>query len=226
MSFSKKLLLTPPRQLLAVTVFSVLLLGCSDPTSDTIDANAGTAKKETQVEAAASDVQLNLDGDNCDIKWTGSNAVGMTPYGYFYDLEGSILLEGKSRQLKHLEVDIDMNGVKAMNESLTEKLKTHGFFEVDKFPTSRFVATSISDKPRADDPDGTTHVIEGNFQLRDVTKSITFPVTLAIEGNAFTLTSEFKINRKDFGVVYENATEDKAIRDNVLINIDIETQIK
>ncbi len=221
-----KSILTPRHQLLAAIVLSVLLLGCSDPTSDTIDANAGAAKKEKQVEVAANDVRLELNGDNCDIKWTGSNAVGMTPYGYFYDLEGNILLEGESRQLKHFEVDIDMNGVKAMNESLTEKLKTHGFFEVDKFPTSRFVATSITDQPRADDPDGTTHVIEGNFQLRDVTKSITFPVTAAMEGDTFTLTSEFKINRKDFGVIYENATEDQAIRDNVLINIDIETELK
>ena len=203
-----------------------LISGCYDPTADSVDAQAAAAKAEQDVIVENTDVVVSLTGDNCDIKWTGSNSVGMTPYGYFYELTGKLLLDGESKALKHFEVDIEMDGVKAMNETLTNKLKTKGFFQVDEYPQSKFVATSISDQAREQDPEGTTHVIEGNFQLRDVTKSITFPVKIDVAKNTVTLSSEFKINRKDFGVVYSVAAEDALIRDDVLINLDIEAVLE
>ena len=200
------------------------IVGCYDPTSNSVDAGGAAAKSETEVEIGSGDLVFKLDGNNCDLKWTGSNSAGMTPYGYFYELEGQVVLDGKSRKVKQFEVTIDMPSVKAMNESLTEKLKNQGFFEVEKYPTARFVSTSISEGPREGDPEGTTDVIEGNFQLRDVTKSISFPVVVSLNGDSLTVSSEFKLNRKDFGVVYSNSVEDALIRDDVLINLDIEAE--
>ena len=195
--------------------------GCYDPTDATVTVT-GAAPKQNQVAIDEADRELELTADNTDIKWTGSNAAGQTPYGYFYELSGKAVLDGDSETLKAVVVLIQMDSVKAMNPSLTEKLKKHGFFEVEKFGTSRFHSTSISRGGRPDDPDGTTHVIEGNFQLRDVTRSIKIPVAISIGPTKFGLTSEFSINRKDYGVVYANAVEDAAIRNGVVINLEVE----
>lgn len=213
--------------LLVTVILSLSVCGCYDPTQDSVDAGSGTAKKEQQVEVADSDLEFSLDSDNCDIKWTGSNSAGMTPHGFFYELAGKIVVDGKTKQLKHFEVDIEMESVKAMNAALTTKLKTKGFFQVDEYPKSRFAVTAVSE-PRDGDPEGTTQVLEGNLQLRDVTKSIKIPVAVNVDEakGVVTLTSEFKINRKDYGVIYEISIEDALIRDEVLINLDIEAELK
>lgn len=210
---------------LIVPCLLVMQVGCYDPTADKVDAGASAAKEEAKIEAKESDLEFALTGDNCDIKWTGSNSAGMTPHGFFFELTGKLLIDGETKEFKHFEVDIDTTSVKAMAEALTEKLKNKGFFEVDKFPKARFVTTSVS-APREDDPEGTTHVIEGNLQIRDVTKSIKFPAKVAFDqaGNSATLSSEFSINRKDYGVVYNVSVEDALIRDDVLINLDIDAE--
>lgn len=209
---------------LSLLGISLCCLGCYDPTSESVDAGSGAAKKEKEVVATQEDVTYQLTGANCDIKWTGSNSAGMTPYGYFYELKGKLIVDGTTKRIKHFEVDIDMTGVKAMNESLTKKLKTKGFFQVDEYPESRFVVTDIK-KARESDPEGTTDLLEGNFLLRDTTKSILIPATVAVsDKGTLTLSSEFKLNRKDYGVVYSNSVEDALIRDDVLINIDIEAE--
>ena len=110
-----------------------------------------------------------------------------------------------------------------MSDSLTKKLKHRGFFEVDTFPESKFVSTAIKHVARPDDPAETNCVIEGNFQLRDVTRSIAIPVSMSGDGSALFLTSEFKINRKDYGVVYADTVGDKLIRDSVLIELSIDS---
>lgn len=213
------------RTMLSLLLVSLITVpGCYDPTSNSVDAGGSAAKSEKKVEIGEGDLVFKLDGNNCDLKWTGSNSAGMTPYGYFYELQGQVVVDGQSHRLKYFEVDIQMDSVKAMNESLTEKLKHQGFFEVDEYPTARFVSTAISPEAREGDPETTTDVIEGNFQLRDANRSIAFPATVSFSNGTLTLSSEFKINRKDFGVVYSNSVEDALIRDDVLINLDIEVE--
>lgn len=207
-----------------VIAASLVVGGCYDPTSDTAQTEAQQAKTEKKVVVKKQDLVFPLDADNCDIKWTGSNTAGMTPHGFFYELTGKLVVDGDSKQPKHLELDIKMDSVKAMASSLTEKLKNKGFFEVEKFPRSTFNVTSVLE-PREDDKEDVTNVLEGNFQLRDVTKSIQIPVVFSMEDNGNAkLVSEFSFNRKDYGVVHEVDVEDLLIRDNVLINLEIEAE--
>ena len=207
-----------------ITIWLISTGGCSDPTANTVDAGGGAAKQANEIVTVDTDLVIELSGDNTDIKWTGSNSIGQTPTGFFYELSGRAIVDGTSKKLKNLEVTIDMEGVRAMSESLTYKLKHKGFFDVDRFPESTFVSTSISHEARPGDPNGTNCVVEGNFQLRDVTQSITIPMEFSNVGGAFGLKSEFKLNRKDYGVIYSDSTGDKLIRDAVLISINIDSE--
>jgi formylglycine-generating enzyme required for sulfatase activity len=211
---------------LAVIGWLIATGGCSDPTADSVDAGGGAAKQVADIKIDSTDVEIVLDGKNTDIQWTGSNSAGQKPSGFFYELSGKAIVDSATDQLKSLEITIDMNGVKAMAESLTKKLKYKGFFEVDKYPESKFVSTSVSHEARPGDPAGTNCVVEGNFQLRDVTQSITIPVEVVKEGDAYKIQSQFKLNRRDYGVVYANAAGDKLIRDNVLLSIDIDSLVE
>ena len=197
--------------------------GCSDPTKDTVDTGGGEARQVSDVEQEADDIEFDLNGENTDIKWTGSNSIGQKPTGFFYDLTGRITANSKSGQLKRLEIEIDMNGVKAMSESLTKKLKHKGFFEVEKFPQATFVSTSVEYEARPGDPNGTNCVVEGNFQLKDVTQSMVIPMEVLVDQNTIKVKSQFSINRKNYGVIYSDAIGDKLIRDSVLVELSIDS---
>ena len=92
------------------------------------------------------------------------------------------------------------------NEQRDGHLKSADFFDAEKFPTLSFVSTSY--KKNGDD-----YTLTGDLTIKDVTKS----VTLAVEfggvakdpwGNTkagFTLSG--KINRKEFGLTWNAATE-------------------
>lgn len=197
--------------------------GFADPTQDIVDAGSGDAKVVEVSDLRAGETEVTLSGDNTDIKWTGSNSIGQTPTGFFYKLAGSAVVNPETKELTKFEVLIDMNGVKAMASALTKKLKHKGFFEVDKFPTAKFVSTSISQEVLPSYPAGTTCVVEGNFQLRDVTKSIKIPMECSVDGGSVKLKSAFKISRKEYGVIYSDSTGDRLIRDSVLIEIEVDS---
>lgn len=209
----------------------ILTDGFSDPTAEVADAGVGEAKAIEKVERQQSDVLFSLNGQNTDIKWTGSNSVGQKPTGFFYELSGEAVVGQDDRSkasLKSLTFDIDIDGMQAMASSLTKKLKHKGFFEVDKYPQATFVSTSI-EKVSPEENEGSggvTHLVEGNFQLKDVTQSIRIPVHVEASQDALKLSSTFKINRRDYGVIYSDALGDKLIRDSVLIELTIDSTAK
>ena len=67
--------------------------------------------------------------------------------------------------------------------------------------------------------EGMTHTVTGNFTIRGVTKSVTFPAKVAVTAGEVHASTEFGIDRKDFGIVYPGKADD-LIKDNVLLQVD------
>jgi len=201
----------------------MLYLGSRDHTDGAVGTNAQSAKQATEVAVATTDRMIEFDGESSDVKWSCANKLGQIQVGYLYKLDGRALLDD-AQDLKQLEVELDVTQMMANAASLSKKLQGPGFFQTATYPTSRFISTAISNTPREGDPVGTTHVVEANFQLRDVTKSITIPVSVSNEAGRFSLSSTFKLNRKDYGIVHPVALEDLGIHDEVLLNLDIQVE--
>ncbi|MCA9212109.1 MAG: SUMF1/EgtB/PvdO family nonheme iron enzyme [Planctomycetales bacterium] len=195
--------------------------GCNSHSSGVTDAGSSEAKEVTEVEVAETDRTIQLNADNAEVKWSCANALGQVQVGYFYELEGKAVVDA-SNVLKQLDIEFNMKEVKANALSLSTKLQGPGFFQTDQFPTATFTSTSITSESLGDAPAGTTHLVEANLQMRDVTKSITIPVAVELTDDNFKLNSEFKINRHDFGVVHPVSLEDKAIQDDVVLAVGID----
>lgn len=92
------------------------------------------------------------------------------------------------------------------------------FFNTKKFPEGKFELTSV------ETVDGKT-TMNGNLTLKDVTKPVSFPAILTIDGDTLNLSSEsFKINRTEWGVNYAS----KSVFDNLkdkFVNDDIELKV-
>ena len=109
-------------------------------------------------------------------------------------------------------------------EKLEAHLNNEDFFEVDKFPTAKFVVTSSEVK-------GEKTEITGNFTLKGITKSITIPASIyeAEDGSLSLKSDVFSIDRTEFGVTYKSkkidaALKDKFIKDLIEICFDIKAK--
>lgn len=84
-----------------------------------------------------------------------------------------------------------VNSITTDTEMLTTDLKEKKeFFESDKYPTITFSVNSIKDIGAG------TFEVSGNLTVKDVTKTITFPVQAKADK---TFTSEFKVDMVPFG---------------------------
>ena len=102
-------------------------------------------------------------------------------------------------------------------------LKSPDFFDVAKFPTMTFKSTSVAKA-------GDGYAVTGDLTLHGVTKSVV--LKLETPGKAQTdpkgskrgFTATTTINRKDFGLLWENKTGsgDAILGDDIKIELDIE----
>jgi polyisoprenoid-binding protein YceI len=203
----------------ALLVFA--LTACDQPPADKPTATVGSAKPTTAATTKASAAPAKAAGN-----WTvkDSSTVGFVGYkltgsheGGFKKVSGSAKLAGGKAEGGSVSVEIDMASLFSDSDKLSEHLKGKDFFEVEAHPKTKFTSTEI----KAGGDGDATHTITGNLELHGKTKSITFPATVAVADDSVKVTGEFKINRKDFEIVYKGMPDD-LIKDDVLIKLSID----
>jgi len=103
------------------------------------------------------------------------------------------------------------------SEKLTKHLKNADFFDVEKYPESKFVVSGIEEKSGEK---GQTHLLTGNFSFHGITKSIIIPVAVEQSDDSINVKADFFINRFDFDVQYAGRADD-LIRKEVVIRFDL-----
>lgn len=182
------------------------------------------ASVEGQMEAGQSTetaTVLNVQTDKSTVTWIGSKPTGKHN-GTIAIKEGSIAIENGEIKAGSFIIDMPSLIVLDMDKENNAKLGGHlmsaDFFDVTKYPTSKFEFVSASPfTPGAETLlEGATHTITGNLTLKDSTKAITFPAIVKIEGNSITASSKFNIDRTLWGVHYGN---DKSLGDKFIFPI-------
>jgi len=149
--------------------------------------------------------------------WTGS-AVGKSHYGTV-NFDGYISVEDGN--LKKGEILFDLTSISSEDltgdwkTKLDNHLKDTAFFFTDKYPTATLMINKF---------DGTN--ITGELKIKEITKEITFPAEVVVEDSTFSSTSNFTIDRTEYGIVYgsENffdLAKDKVISDEINFSVTI-----
>jgi polyisoprenoid-binding protein YceI len=199
-----------------VSVLSLLMLvaACNDPASDTSKAVTGEAAKVASPQAAGGQKYV-ITPQNSKVEFIGSKVTG-SHNGSFEKFSGEIDYANNDPAQSRVNITMDMNSVKTDDPKLTQHLMTPDFFDVTRYPQATFASTAI--KPGGEK--GASHTVTGNLTLHGVTKSITFPATIAVTSNEASVDANFAINRKDFGINYAGAA-DNLIRDDVVMTLRI-----
>lgn len=191
----------------------MLVAACGNPATNKSQAVVGEATTAGTSQPAGGERYL-ITPENSKIEFIGSKVTG-SHNGSFQKFSGDINYTGDPTTSR-VNVTIDTNSIMSDDPKLTEHLKTADFFDVAQYPEAKFESTEI--KPGGDK--GASHTITGNLTMHGVTKSVSFPATIAATPDAITVNSNFAINRKDFGINYAGAAND-FIRDEVVLTLTI-----
>lgn len=205
----------------AVIAFTV---ACKDNKNE-VDATAETDAAEATVEA----VTYTVDTEASTIAWVGSKPTA-DHTGNISLASGMVTVNGDVLESGEFTIDMTSIEVTDLEGDSATSLKSHlegtvegketDFFNTPKFPTAKFVVTGLTTM-------GEKTMLEGNLTLKDVTKNVSFPVTVAYEGDKMMLNSEqFTIDRTDWGIQYGSSTftdivADKAISDDIKLTISL-----
>lgn len=148
------------------------------------------------------------------ITWTGTKPTGQHT-GTFKLKNGSLIAD--TTDLTGGSITIDMasltNTDLAADPENKAKLESHlkegDFFDVLKYPTSRFIISSV--RPVTKEAEAqikmkdATHIISGNLTLKDSTQNISFPARVKVAENKLTAVADISIDRTRWGINYKGA---------------------
>ncbi len=234
------------RSVLFVGLFAASLIACSDPAADVPSAKVDSAKPVNRPTSSASaktsaagstaaptaSAAPNVDApekpanavpfsnSNSTIAFTGTKKIGKHE-GKFEKFDGWISMDADKPESARIWVEIDLASVKTDSGDLDKHLQQEHFFWVEKMPKATFESTSI----KAGGEKGATHTVEGNFGLRMLSKSLSFPATVKVTADEISATSAFSLNRKTWELKYDGKA-DNLINDLVEIKLDIKAPRK
>lgn len=196
-----------------------LLVGTAcakDPTAGKAEAKVTAAKEVVAAPTGAE--RLTVDRAKSKVGFVGAKVTAQH-VGVFQEFSGALSLADGKLEGGTVEFEVQTASVvtDGGNPRLEGHLRSPDFFEVEKHPTAKFVSTKIEAGSQAE---GMTHTLTGNLTLRGVTKSVTFPAQVTVTGEDVRATTEFGINRKDFGIEYPGKPDD-LIKENVLLQVEL-----
>ena len=185
----------------------------NDPSADKVKAVSAPATAQPAPAAQPGAVKYQFDSQNSSLAFVGAKVTGKHE-GSFQTFSGTVQLVDHAPEKSSVKVSVDMASVQVEPAKLEGHLKSPDFFDVAKYPQANFESTAV----KAGGAAGATHTITGNLSLHGVTRSISFPATIQVNGDSLSVKAEFAINRKDFGIVYPGMPDD-LIQDDVLIQL-------
>lgn len=98
---------------------------------------------------------------------------------------------------------------------LDKHLKSESFFDVASFPVASFKIKRWSPVPDA--KQGTPNYnVNGDLTIKGITKEITFPAIVILDGKTVTASADFNIDRTDYGLKYQSIKYDPGIGDKMI----------
>ena len=164
-----------------------------------------------------------LDPTHSSVEFAIRHLMISTVRGRFGGVTGTVELDQNEKPTK-VDVTIDMTSVDTRQDQRDNHLRSADFFDVEKYPTMRFVSTRIEG-----DVKGEFKLI-GNLTIKDQTREVTLDVTAEGVGNdpwgnyRAGFSAKGKVDRRDFGLTWNQALEAGGfvVGDEVKISIDLE----
>lgn len=173
--------------------------------------------------AQAETARYDVDPEHSTIEFRVAHMVISKTTGHFKDYSGYIEMDPEAQTVKTIEATIKTASVNTNHEKRDTHLRTPDFFDAEKYPIMTY-------KLKQYQKNGDHYTALGDLTLRGVTKEISLTgnfngITKDPWGNVRAgFNAEGKLNRKDFGMVWNKALDSGGlvVGDEVFIKLDIE----
>ena len=193
------------------------------------------ATSEEQAAATAVGTAYSIDTATTDVTWQGSHKGGLAPrYGIIHVTEGS--LSATDGRLSAGDLVINLSSLQVDPASVTEPgkkysnlekhLKSADFFDVEQYPTAKFVITGVAPYDSTLQKSllaGANQIISGNLTLKDSTLNISFPAQVSVANDEVSAKAKFTIDRTAWGINYktEGSPEDWMISKDIEVGFEL-----
>jgi polyisoprenoid-binding protein YceI len=145
--------------------------------------------------------------------------------GEFGKTTATVQQDDKDITKSTVEVTIDTTTIDTRQPKRDAHLKSPDFFDAEKFPTLTFKSTKITKG------EGSKLKVEGNLTVHGVTKPVVLDVDVTPEitnqGQTHKgVTASTKINRKDFGLNWNQTLEAGGVLVGDEVNIQVDMELK
>ena len=164
-----------------------------------------------------------IDASHTTVDFVARHLMVAKVRGTFRDVKGTLVVD-ESPERSSLDVTVAMASVDTREEARDNHLRSPDFFDVEKFPTMTYVASSVH-------PKGDHWVSEGQLTIHGTTR----PVELAIEflgsitdpwgGARIAFSATGEIDREEFGLTWNAAIETGGVVVSRAIKIEIEAEL-
>ena len=147
--------------------------------------------------------------------------------GFFRDFTGKVNYDAADVTKSSVEFTAKTTSIDTGVAPRDNHLRSKDFFEVETYPELTFKSTKVEKK-------GKNWIVTGDFTMKGVTKSISFPFQIAgflpggeRSGPRMGITAETSINRRDYNVNYDSKLPNGilAVEDNVKVVLQIEAVV-
>jgi polyisoprenoid-binding protein YceI len=179
----------------------------------------------TEVIAEVSTSTWQIDPVHSTVQFKVKHMMISNVKGEFTSVTGTLELNETDVTKSKLEASIDATTINTRDPQRDAHLKSADFLETEKFPVLTFKSTSVSKETNGD------LAVEGELTIHGVTRNVVFDVEAPSArqkdpwGNTrIGLSATTRINRKDFGLIWNTALETGGILvgDEVTITLDVE----
>lgn len=145
--------------------------------------------------------------------------------GRFGDVKGAIAVDPANPRATRVDIEIPTATIDTRSTDRDAHLRSPDFFDSERFPAIRFTSTRIDGDPRGD------FKLVGDLTIRDVTREVVLDAEFEGEnrdpwGNdRMAFEARGKVNRREYGLTWNQALEAGGVLVGDDIKLDIEVQL-
>ncbi len=166
-----------------------------------------------------------IDSSHSHINFTARHMMISKVRGSFENFSGTVNFDEENPTNTTVNVEVDLTSINTRDEQRDGHLKSPDFFDVENHPTMKFVSTRVE---QIDENNGRLY---GQLTIKDISKEVVLDVEYAgiAKSPWGTISAGFSatgsLNRKEWGLNWNQALETGGVLVGDKINIEIELEL-